>query len=203
MNQKKSVRTPVRAWILSLLVLVSLLTAVACTPPFAIPTIYTSNHYIAVKELLKTGDWKAANVRLVEIMLDVTGQRAEGKFDDNSIQNFPCADMVYIDQLVGKYSENKFGFTAQKEVYMEIKKSLGNISEKELFLKFADRVGWRKNGEWVPYNQFDFSANAPKGQLLVNITEDVLRPSFKSRTGNPKRPHTFAMIMERLAACTP
>jgi hypothetical protein len=59
-----------------------------------------------------------------------------------------------------KYSEGRFGFSVQKEIYQE----LGGTREydEEIWLKFGDRVGWRKDEEWLKYNQLNFTTDAYK-----------------------------------------
>ncbi|MFM6006400.1 MAG: GUN4 domain-containing protein, partial [Sphaerospermopsis kisseleviana] len=58
-----------------------------------------------------------------------------------------------------KYSEGRFGFSVQKEIYQEV----GGTREynKEIWENFGDRVGWRKD-YWLMYNQLNFTTDAYK-----------------------------------------
>ncbi|NEQ75552.1 MAG: hypothetical protein F6K23_22375 [Okeania sp. SIO2C9] len=50
-----------------------------------------------------------------------------------------------------KYSDGKFGFSVQKKIYQ----SLGGTKEyhREVWEKFADKVGWRKGDELLSYDE--------------------------------------------------
>jgi hypothetical protein len=77
--------------------------------------------------------------------------------------NFPCADLRTIDQLWVKYSNGRFGFSVQKRIYQ----SLGGTREDnlEIWEKFGDKVGWRKRGDWLLYEDITFDKKAPEGHL--------------------------------------
>ncbi|MDJ1181533.1 GUN4 domain-containing protein [Roseofilum sp. BLCC_M91] len=79
------------------------------------------------------------------------------------IDKFPCTDLRTIDRLWVKYSKGQFGFSVQKEIYQ----SLGGTRElfdSEIWEKFADRVCWRKDGEWIYDTDLAFSLSI-KGNL--------------------------------------
>jgi serine/threonine protein kinase len=70
-----------------------------------------------------------------------------------------------IERLWVKSSHSKFGFSIQKEIY----KSLGGTRDyvREIWEKFGNAVGWRKEGQWKSYSklQWDAGENATKGHL--------------------------------------
>ena len=94
-------------------------------------------------------------------MLKVVG-RTEGYYiREKELFNFPCTDLRTIDQLWGKYSEGRFGFSVQKEIYLECDGKLdGKVWE-----EFGDLVGWRLNGNWIDYDDIKFNSSSPKGHL--------------------------------------
>jgi len=104
-------------------------------------------------------------------MLQVAGRKSQGRLHIKDIHNFPCEDLRTIDQLWLHYSNGKFGFSVQKEIY----ESLGGTTEyNEVWEKFGDRVGWRKRGmfgmfggEWVGYSDLTFNMQAPKAHLPI------------------------------------
>lgn len=118
-----------------------------------------------------------------------------------TIETFPCEDLLMIDQLWVKYSNGRFGFSVQKRIYQ----SLGGSSEfdkevltrikaserdHEVWKRFGDTVGWRKNRDWVEgWGDLNFSTLAPEGHLpwlfstlrfSFNLVEWVCRDSLLS-----------------------
>ncbi|MFM6400419.1 GUN4 domain-containing protein, partial [Planktothrix sp.] len=81
--------------------------------------------------------------------------------DKDSINNFPCEDLRTIDQLWVKYSNGHFGFSIQKKIWLEIGGKVGHETESKL----SDRIGWRKNGSWIDYDDLTFSLQASVGHL--------------------------------------
>ncbi|NMF67422.1 transcriptional regulator [Brasilonema octagenarum UFV-E1] len=119
-------------------------------------------NYTKLRNLLKAGQWKEADLETVTFMLKAAGREIESWLDIESIKNFPCTDLRTIDQLWVKYSSGRFGFSVQKRVWESVGKD---------YEKFGDRVGWRKGmpwkKEWLYYNELTFSTKAPQGHLPV------------------------------------
>ena len=60
-------------------------------------------------------------------------------------------------------SNNRFGFSLQKNLYQELQ---GNFSYDSANWKtFCTRVGWRKHNRMVAYKDLNFSIWAPVGHL--------------------------------------
>jgi hypothetical protein len=70
-----------------------------------------------------------------------------------------------MDQLWVKYSKGKFGFSVQKQIWLDLGGKLDGEPDWDTFVKLSDRVGWRKNNEWLSYDNYTFSTNAPQGHL--------------------------------------
>ncbi len=119
--------------------------------------------YINLQNLLAAKKWKEADQETARVMLKVAGREKEGWLDISSIDNFPCEDLRTIDQLWVKYSNGRFGFSVQKRIYQ----SLGGTREynQEVWSKYGDKVGWRKNNSWLYYNDLTFSEKAPEAHL--------------------------------------
>ncbi|MGB3135244.1 MAG: GUN4 domain-containing protein [Nodosilinea sp.] len=66
-----------------------------------------------------------------------------------------------------KYSNGKFGFSVQKQIYVECGARLdGNYPGDKIWYDSCDRVGWRKSGKYLHYN--DLQANpslSPTGEF--------------------------------------
>ncbi|NEP27472.1 GUN4 domain-containing protein, partial [Moorena sp. SIO3I6] len=83
-----------------------------------------------------------------------------------------CVDLKIIDKLSGNYSEGKFGYRVQHEIYKSIDRNIaGNKIKNEkiialFLLNFAERIGWLSHGKIKDDNQLIFNpVNAPKGHL--------------------------------------
>ncbi|MBE9059158.1 GUN4 domain-containing protein [Sphaerospermopsis sp. LEGE 08334] len=119
--------------------------------------------YRTLRDLLKAGKWEEADEETARVMLAVAKREKEGSFGIKDIDNFPCTDLRTIDQLWVKYSDGKFGFSVQKRIYQ----GLGGTREynQEIWKKFGDKVGWRKGGNWLYYDEITFDKKAPEGYV--------------------------------------
>ncbi|NET00325.1 MAG: protein kinase [Sphaerospermopsis sp. SIO1G1] len=128
--------------------------------------------YRKLRDLLKAGRWKEADVETRRVMLAVAKREKESWLDVNSINNFPCTDLRTIDQLWVKYSNGKFGFSVQKRIYQ----SFGGtrIKNPEIWDKFGDKVGWRKRGSFKSYRNITYDIKAPEGHLPCCYMGDYL-----------------------------
>ncbi|MBE9236573.1 GUN4 domain-containing protein [Anabaena aphanizomenioides LEGE 00250] len=127
--------------------------------------------YTHLRDLLKAGKWKEADEETYRVMLAVAKREKKGWLDVNSINNFPCPDLRIIDQLWVKYSNGKFGFSVQKRIYHSYSGTRGY--NREIWEKFGDKVGWRKRGNWLYYNDITFDIKAPEGHLPLRFGEVV------------------------------
>jgi serine/threonine protein kinase len=133
--------------------------------------------YTRLQNLLAARSWKEADEETTRVMLMVVKQKW---LDTESINNFPCADLRTIDGLWVKYSNGRFGFSVQKQIYQ----SLGGNREYnwEVLSAFCDRIGWRMEsghgGKILKhYENFDFDIDAPSGCLptYFEVNRDNLR----------------------------
>ncbi|MEW6492454.1 MAG: GUN4 domain-containing protein [Cyanobacteriota bacterium] len=121
--------------------------------------------YKALLNYLANGRWREADEETGNVMLEVARQKDRGYLMPEDIETFPCEDLQIIDQLWVKFSGEQFGFSVQKQIYLETGNKLdGQYYEKE-YERFSDRVGWRKKEEWLGYDDFIFSLTASTGHL--------------------------------------
>lgn len=127
----------------------------------------TKSDYTKLEQLLAAGKWKEADEETANKMLEVAGRQKEGWLDIESIKNFSCPDLRVIDRLWVKYSNGRFGFSVQKQIYQ----SLGGTKELDakVFVAYGEAIGWKQKGEkgqWLNYDQLIFSnTNAPSAHL--------------------------------------
>ncbi|MEH2182087.1 MAG: serine/threonine-protein kinase [Nostoc sp.] len=119
--------------------------------------------YQNLENLLKAGQWKAANQETTRVMLKVAKREQQGWLNYESIENFPCTDLRTIDQLWVKYSNGHFGFSVQKRIWLEC----GGKVDYETECLLGDRLGWRNNEGWVKDNEYNYSLDSTQGHLPV------------------------------------
>ncbi|QSJ18407.1 GUN4 domain-containing protein [Nostoc sp. UHCC 0702] len=119
--------------------------------------------YQNLENLLKAGQWKAADEETTRVMLKVAKREEKGWLTYESIENFPCTDLRTIDQLWVKYSNGHFGLSVQKRIWLEC----GGKVDYETECRLGDRVGWRKQGSWLSKGKINFSLDAPEGHLPI------------------------------------
>lgn len=125
--------------------------------------------YTKLRDLLEAGNWQEANEETRLKMLEVMGQQERGYLDGEDIEKFPCIDFHTINQLWIYYSENRFGFSVQKQIWLEEGGKPG-IYDERVYEKFGDRVGWRKDGNWRLYSDLSFSSNDVSGHLPLGLS---------------------------------
>jgi hypothetical protein len=119
--------------------------------------------YRKLRDLLKAKKWKEADQETTVKILKVANRESEGWLRVEDAKNFSCQDLGTIDKLWVKYSNGKFGFSVQKQIYQGV----GGTKEYNWddYKKLADKVGWRKGGEWLSYSQLTFSEKHYTGHL--------------------------------------
>lgn len=126
-------------------------------------TVQTSR-YQQLEAYLKAQQWKEADTETYRLMITAIGKEEGQWFEEEELLNFPCDALRAIDQLWVKYSEDRFGFSVQKQIYVDCGAKLdGKYPGDEIWNKFGDRVGWRKEGEWLEYADLNPSLSSPSG----------------------------------------
>ena len=118
-----------------------------------------------LEALLKAGKWRDADLETWELMKKLTKREREGWLRLEDVKNFPRQELRKMDQLWVKYSNGKFGFSVQKQIWLDLGGKLDGEYDWDTFTKLGSRVGWRKNNEWLSYDSYTFSTNALPGHL--------------------------------------
>ena len=102
-------------------------------------------NYSRLQQLLAAGNWKEADKETRKVMLQVVSRESKrGWLKTEDIDNFPCEDLQTIDQLWLHYSQGKFGFSVQKEIYESLGGTRGYNGG--LFENFHQEV-WKNSPE--------------------------------------------------------
>ena len=146
--------------------------------------------YRELEKLLKEEKWYEADQLTDLLMLKASGREDEGWLDLDNIKKFPCEDLQTIDRLWVFYSKGLYGFSVQKDIYVECGGRLDFICPSSgTWDQFCDRTAWKSDGDWVPYPQPFFENNFmyTKGHLpLVRM--------FKGKNGQEKLNFFFSSI---------
>lgn len=112
--------------------------------------------YTKLRDLLAAEHYKAADLETRKVMVWVCRAVKQAEPHSQDSLPFPCKDLHTIDRLWVSYSEGRFGFSVQKQIYLAVDRD---------YEQFGDRVGWREDGEWVNYHHLQFDRSAPQGHL--------------------------------------
>ena len=121
--------------------------------------------YSKLQNLLAQYKWQEADIETTKLMLQVMGKNDWNEVYKEDILNFSCQAFHKIDRLWQQYSHGYFGFSVQQSIWNEIGGQIDYETEKRL----GDRLGWRKEGNWLNYDQLTFklSPTTPMGHLPV------------------------------------
>lgn len=112
--------------------------------------------YTLLEKLLAAGQWQEADRETEALILRVAGREAEGRLQAEDVKHFPCRDLRTLDRLWTEHSNGHFAWSLQRQIWLETK---------EDYESFGDRLGWRRDNEWVPYGDLSFDLSAPPGHL--------------------------------------
>ncbi len=165
--------------------------------------------YSYLRNLLKDGNWQKADQETLKVMLEVTGGRDWIRLNDITL--FSCVDLLTIDNLWLKYSNRRFGFSVQKEIYMscggevETDSAFGLLTPSTIpdpsaqtWYNFGRRVNWAVNNSWISYSSIKFNTASPSGHLPALCWGSIggfgawLPSDFGSG---------FSVLITRLAVC--
>jgi len=122
--------------------------------------------YTRLRNLLKAQKWKKANQETYVVMIEAGRQGPWNQLTSDEIRNFSCLDLETINSLWAKYSNGHFCFSVQKQIFLECSAKLNaSIPIYEIYKEFGDRVGWRKDGKWLNYDDLKPSPSSPKGNF--------------------------------------
>ncbi|NJO41023.1 MAG: hypothetical protein HC865_10310 [Cyanobacteria bacterium RU_5_0] len=118
--------------------------------------------YALLQTLLVQQDFEAADRLTLEKLCELVGtpalQRKWLYFSE--VEQFPAIDLQTINTLWLVYSEGRFGYSVQREIWL----SLGRDWD-----KLWTQIGWKSGNNWTRYPQeFTWDLSAPKGHLPLS-----------------------------------
>lgn len=147
-----------------------------------------SKLYYNLERLLKENNFRDADLQTLEII-----KQAVIKNNDYTalsyveIKSIDCDDLNKLDSLWYQYSNGKFGFKVQKDLWFSINESklvrFANYSLYGLIVGWVDKKNniseVTDSNHFLSYDQLDFSLNASNGHLPV-----LGLPSYALGEGN-------------------
>lgn len=126
----------------------------------------TGVNYDRLADLLSQQQWRRANDQTFNLLLEASGRQTQGWLDLESYRTLPCSDLEIIDRLWVEYSGGHFGFSVQLPIFLETGNQPGRLIDETAFEEFGDRIGWRREGEWIFFKEnLNFSLDSPEGHL--------------------------------------
>lgn len=124
-------------------------------------------NYNRLRGLLMQQAWQAADLETETAILKALNQDMQ-PVTAATVQRLPAVDLATIDALWQRYSNGRFGFKAQQQVYRSQQQILQDDPQR--WLGFQQGLGWRDQPSWLsrgfrPYHNLDFSLAAPPGHL--------------------------------------
>lgn len=137
--------------------------------------------YTRLWRLLKAKQWRQADDETQRLVLQASGRQDYGWLSLLDLQIFPCVDLHTIDFLWMKFSDGRFGFNRQRQIW---RRSQG-------MQQFAQNVGWFKDNAWISSAQLDCSPAAQPGQF----------PALPLMVADSYRANYMETLMQRLDEC--
>ena len=121
--------------------------------------------YSHLRTLLKGQYWEAADQETYKVIMRLVGD-GDLWFNSNKLRKCPCSDLLMIDRLWVEYSQSRFGFSIQKQIYTDCGAKLdGQYSGDPIWRDFGERVGWRINERWIMHSEIIYDLSSPRGYL--------------------------------------
>ncbi len=118
--------------------------------------------YQPLQALLIQKNFEEADRLTLQKMCEVAGEAAQKRkwLYFSEVNKFPILDLQTIDHLWYIYSEGKFGFAVQRDLWLAAGRNWD---------RFWPKIGWRRENIWTRYpNEFIWDITAPKGHLPLS-----------------------------------
>ncbi|MFE4108214.1 GUN4 N-terminal ARM-like repeat domain-containing protein [Almyronema epifaneia] len=118
--------------------------------------------YSELQQSLLRQDFEAADRLTLKKLCELAGSGAvqRGWLYFTEVENFPGQDLNTLDQLWQVYSEGRFGFSKQRQIW---------LSNNQNWEKLWEKIAWKKGNAWTRYpNEFIWDLSAPEGHLPLS-----------------------------------
>ncbi|GAB4468882.1 MAG: GUN4 domain-containing protein [Elainellaceae cyanobacterium] len=118
--------------------------------------------YTQLQALLVQQDFQAADRLTLEKMCELAGPTALQRrwIYFTEVDDFPIEDLQTINTLWLVYSEGKFGFSVQRDLWLGVGKNWDRL---------WPLIGWKSGNNWTRYpGGFTWNLTAPRGHLPLS-----------------------------------
>ena len=118
--------------------------------------------YTQLQQLLISRDFQASDKLTLRLLCELAGELALQRkwLYFTEVESFPITDLQTINTLWLVYSEGKFGFSVQREIWLAVGKN---------WEKLWSQINWKNGNNWTRYpDEFTWNLTAPKGHLPLS-----------------------------------
>jgi GUN4-like. len=118
--------------------------------------------YSPLQALLVQQDFQAADRLTLEKLCELAGPTALQRrwIYFTEVEDFPIEDLQTINTLWLVYSEGKFGFSVQRDLWLSVGKNWDRL---------WPLIGWKSGNSWTRYpGGFTWNLTAPRGHLPLS-----------------------------------
>ena len=121
--------------------------------------------YQKLRDLLAAGEFKEADWETIRILMDLAGVMDIEEITPDDVRQYSCNDLRVLDGLWLKYSNSRFGFSVQLQIYQKVGGTRETLIEqdREMIIEMGRCVGWWAGDRWKKCDQLDYSLSAPVG----------------------------------------
>lgn len=112
--------------------------------------------YTKLRDFLSNKKWQEADRETWLLMCQSLSLEPGTALEIRQINQLPCEDLQIVDRLWLHYSQGRFGFSVQKQIYESVKGD---------YIRFCDRVNWPTYNSATASGQIKFTQKAPIGHL--------------------------------------
>ncbi|MGF1457857.1 MAG: GUN4 domain-containing protein [Leptolyngbyaceae cyanobacterium] len=99
-----------------------------------------TSRYAKLEALMQQGKWREADEETYRLMITTVGKEEGQRFDSEDLETFPCENLKVVDSLWVKYSDGKFGFSVQKQIWQKCNRPVSGRGKD--WVPFLIKVGW-------------------------------------------------------------
>ena len=120
----------------------------------------SNGNLISLEQLylyLQKQDFQNANKETEILLFKISNLSGDKRrFEKGDSQKIDCQGLKSIDTIWKKYSNNKFGLSTQKDMFLDV----------QTWEKFTKNVGWQRDGKFLEdRSQLTYNLSAPRGHL--------------------------------------
>ena len=161
--------------------------------------------YEDLKQYLESSAWEQADKETARLMMTTLGKERGQTLNSHELLDFPCEDLKTINNLWVTYSQGRYGFSVQKEIYLDYGGVADGKYHQEVSKRFGVAVGWSKFSHSLNNEEGDswyFEVASSKRDARGHFPVDI----FLSATDMDRIPDVAILecvssIFSRIQAC--